>query len=331
MGASAGMEPGFWNDRCVLVTGASGFLGAHLTRRLLTEGAEVAILVRDEFGPRLATLLSEGPLQPAVIQGDLSDGARLRKEMKEFGPQIVFHLAAAGVNPAADPTAIVQTNVVGTVNVLQACRELGLERFVYAGSCAEYGSGRELSEEVVPAPTSMYGASKSAGALMVRTYAQLYGLPFVHLRPFMLYGPFERRGRLVPNAILTTLAGQPIRMTAGEQERDFVYIDDAVQGFLAAAASSNKECLGQPINLSSGEGHRIRDVVMQVLGIMGSQTEPLFGALPYREGEMWYQSGSNLRASEWLGWTPRTSLSEGLARTVKWVCENSPLASTLEN
>lgn len=312
----------------VFVTGASGFLGAHVVRRLIAEGMEVAILVRDPDRVLRLQALQTG--MPVVVVGDLLDQERLQAAITGWQPQVVYHLAAAGVNPAAStPAEVVQSNVLGTLNLLEACRGLAVSRFVYAGSCAEYGSGHDLSEDRRPAPTNVYGASKAAAGLLVQTYGRMYGLPTVWLRPFMIYGPLERRGRLVTHTILTALSGEDIRMTGGEQERDFVYIDDVVDGFIRAADDAYPAAVGETINLSSGEGVPIREVVALILEIMGHPVKAVLGALPYREGEMWQQSGDNTRARRLLDWSPRVSLREGLERTIAWCRQNRELAERL--
>lgn len=310
------------------MTGASGFLGAHVVRRLIAEGMEVAILVRDPDRVLRLQALQTG--MPVVVVGDLLDQERLQAAIARWQPQVIYHLAAAGVNPAASTsTEVVQSNVLGTLNLLEACRGLAVSRFVYAGSCAEYGSGHDLSEDRRPAPTNVYGASKAAAGLLVQTYGRMYGLPTVWLRPFMIYGPLERRGRLVTHTILTALSGEDIRMTGGEQERDFVYIDDVVDGFIRAADDAYPAAVGETINLSSGKGVPIRDVVALILEIMGHPVKAVLGALPYREGEMWLQSGDNRRARRLLDWSPRVSLREGLERTIAWCRQNRELAERL--
>ncbi len=334
MAIKSGRTADSLRGRRVLVTGATGFLGANLLLRLLASGAEVTLLARTpqasaRLDGLLRTLARGGYPRPTIIPGDLLDSSVVHAAVGSR-PQVVFHLAAAGVNPAAETRAVLQTNILGTWNLLEACKRLDLQRFVYSGSCSEYGSGRDLSEEMLPAPTTAYGASKASAGILVRTYAQTFGLPAVHLRPFMAYGPLERRGRLVPNTILSGLAGCEIRMTAGEQERDFVYVDDVVEGFLLAAVCPAEDCVGQVINLSSGQGTKIREVVSLILEIISCPVRPQFGALPYREGETWQQSGANRRARELLGWSPRTSLPEGLERTVNWIMENRELAQSLE-
>ncbi len=310
------------------MTGASGFLGAHLVRRLIAQGMDVAVLVRDP-GRALRLQALQVPIH-TVLVGDLLDRERLQAAIAGWQPEVVYHLAAAGVNPAASThLEMVQSNVVGTLNLLEACRGLAISRFVYAGSCAEYGSGRDLSEDRPPAPTNVYAASKAAAGLLVQTYGRTYGLPTVWLRPFMIYGPLERRGRLVVNTILTALSGEDVRMTGGEQERDFVYIDDVVEGFIRAADEAYPDAVGQTINLASGKGLPIREVVRLILEIMGHPVKAVLGAVPYREGEMWLQSGDNRRARRLLDWAPRVSLREGLERTIAWCRQNRELAERL--
>lgn len=288
----------------------------------------MAILVRDP--QRMLRLQALHMPLSNVWVGDVLDKERVQAALAEWQPEVVYHLAAAGVNPAAStPAEVVRSNVLGTLNLLEACRGLAIRRFVYAGSCAEYGSGRDLSEDRLPAPTNVYGASKAAAGLLVQTYGRTYGLPAVWLRPFMIYGPLERRSRLVINTILTALSGEDVRMTGGEQERDFVYVEDVVEGFVRAADDAYPAAVGETINLSSGRGVSIREVVALILEIMGHPVKAVLGALPYREGEMWQQSGDNTRARRLLDWAPRVGLREGLERTIVWCRQNRELAERL--
>lgn len=319
----------------VFITGASGFVGAHLVRRLLTQGSQVVALLRaPDRSVRFGALVEQLPTAHrsllTILAGDLLDRERLQAVVAEWQPEVVYHLAATGVNPAAStPAEVVQGNVVGTLNLLEVCRDSALRRFVYAGSCAEYGSGRDLNEAMLPAPTNVYGASKAAAGLLVQTYRRTYGLPAVWLRPFMIYGPLERRGRLVINTILTALSGEDMRMTGGEQERDFIYVDDVVEGFIRAADDAYSAAIGETINLCSGVGLPIREVVTLILELMGNPVKAVLGAIPYREGEMWLQSGDNTRARRLLDWSPRVGLREGLERTIAWCREHRELAEML--
>ena len=304
----------WWKGRRILVTGGTGFLGSHLVGSLKALGAELYLCVRKQ-----ADTFPMDPLRAdfCLLPGDLCDFHWVKEAVREARPEVVFHLAAAGVNPgAAAPHTVVETNVMATLNLLEAVRDRDLARFVYVGSGFEYGGGVKLREDQALAPTGVYAASKAAGGLLCQAYHRAHGLPAVMLRPFTPYGPGERRDRLIPHVILCALQSRDIPMTGGEQERDFVYVDDVIQGLLLAVSVPG--AVGATINLCSGVGTPIRQAVEQILSLMDHPVRPLLGAIPYRPGEMWKLSGDPTRAREILGWSPRVGLDTGLRRAIHW-------------
>ncbi|MDZ7318894.1 MAG: NAD(P)-dependent oxidoreductase [candidate division KSB1 bacterium] len=309
---------GWENNTRVLVTGASGFLGAHLVRRLLKECTKVFVILRS--GTTLFRLESvKHRLQ--IRFGDLCDVSSVLKIVRESRPEIVFHLAATGVNPRERiPRSVLETNVLGTMNLLEACRGQELHRIVHVGSCFEYGNGLDFREDQNPNPHDIYAVSKVMAWLLARMYAQHYGLPVVMLRPFTAYGPWERMDRLIPTTILHALQGRILQVTAGEQERDWVYVEDLIDGFILAASKVN--VIGETINLCSGRGTPVRDVVRRALALMGDPIEVSWGAIPYREDELWRNSGNPVKAKRILGWMANTSLDVGLQRTIAWHRDN---------
>ncbi len=234
-----------------------------------------------------------------------------------LGPlDTIIHLAAAGVVEKVDGVSeLVSTNVDGTMAVLLAAQRFGA-RLIYCGSCFEYGSGAAWSEDALPAPTSEYGASKAAGWLIAQAFAHRTGLEVVSLRPFTMYGPMEPPGRLVPSVVRHALAGRPIDLTPGDQVRDFVYVADVADAFIAA--STTDAAVGGTFNVCSGSAVTVRDVVQRILRSTGSTAPARFGALSYRPSERRVLSGDTSRAERILGWRARVSLDEGLARTIDW-------------
>lgn len=310
----------------VLLTGATGFLGAHLARRLVAEGCWVGALLRlGSNTARLANVLDR--LHP--LSGDLLAPDTLAEAMRVSAPRYVFHLAAHGVDrPLASATDSVQTNVQGTVNLLDACRAADLARFVYVGTCYEYGDGSAPCREDQPvAPANYYAASKAAGWLLCGVYHRVHGLPVATVRPFQAYGPYQGCRLLLPYAITTALRGEDLRLTPGEQVRDFVHVDDVVDGVLTAATTP--AAVGQTINLGSGEGTTVRRAVEMALDVLGWPVPAHFGALEYRPGEVWDLRADPRRARELLGWQPRTGLADGLRQTVGWYRAHLELALRL--
>jgi nucleoside-diphosphate-sugar epimerase len=306
--------------RSALVTGAAGFIGAQLTRRLLDVGFRVAALVRPT-----SDLWRMKPYMGSVdlVLGELGsrDSEWLGQAM--VGTDFVFHLAARGVNPGEqDEEDLVRSNVLGTLQVLKQAHLAHVGRVVYCGSCLEYGPGIRHKEDGPIVPVSSYSVSKSAAWLFAQTFSKKTGLPVVGLRPFHVYGPLEDSARLIPYAVERALGDGDLHLTGGEQSRDFVFVADVVEAFLAAAVG--KVASGDVFNVCSGEAVRIREVVAAVLRLTRSRASPKWGSLPYREGEIRELSGDPGRARRALAWRATTPLDEGLRRTIDWVRSASP-------
>jgi nucleoside-diphosphate-sugar epimerase len=304
--------------RSVLVTGAAGFIGSHLTRRLSALQCRVTALVRPSSDlVRIEDILD----QIQIAKCDLSCADVDDLVGKCSHPQIVFHLAAEGVNQSRqDVLAIAQANVIGTLALLQMARACDVERFVFSGSCFEYSPGDGLTEDLVPDPVSEYGASKAAAAAFVSAFYNSYKLPTVSLRLFTAYGPYEAPYRLIPGAILNALAGENMALTSGEQTRDFVYIDDVIDAMLKAAVSPL--AVGQTINICSGAATSVKQLVTMIFDSTTTAARPLFGAIPQRNNEMRTLSGNPNKARDVLGWAASTSLADGIANTAEWFREN---------
>ncbi|MBE2234076.1 MAG: NAD-dependent epimerase/dehydratase family protein [Anaerolinea sp.] len=305
--------------RSVLVTGATGFIGSHLTRRLLDTGCDVWILNRKGSDSwRIADILHK----LNIVNGEL--GTITAEEILEILPsgiRYVFHLAAAGVNQSQAFDALaMQTNIMGTANLLQWARQILPERFLYCGSCFEYGPGESLHEDLLPAPNSDYGASKAAAWMLVQACFRRYRLPVVSLRPFTVFGPFEGTHRLIPYVISKTLQEDSIALTGGIQTRDFIFIEDVIDAFLQAAVC--KDAIGQTFNICTGQATQIRSVVNMIVELIGGNAQPQFGLIPYRDDELWVHSGSPSAAHDVLGWKAKHSLRQGLENTIGWFLAN---------
>lgn len=297
----------------MLVTGAAGFLGSHLVPRLIGAGADVCALdqPRAQHWPELERLGVA-----TAVRADVRALAQPAHDAVLAGISSIIHLAAVGVVPEQiDIRDVVHGNVDGTLAVLMAAQRLGA-RVIYCGSCFEYGAGAGWTEDALPAPATEYGAAKAAGWLLAHAFARRTGLEVVSLRPFTMYGPGEPPSRLVPSVVRRALAGGAIDLTPGDQARDFVYVEDAADAFVAAATSH--EAVGGTFNVCTGEPITVRDLVRQVLAATGSASVARFGALPYRPTEALMLSGDPSRTARVLGWRARVSLEEGLGRTIAW-------------
>ena len=296
------------------MTGAAGFIGQHLLRRLVAEGAQVyASVAPDENPERVARM----PKQVHRLTFDLRDEGAVQRAVAETTPRVVFHLAAVGAtNPGVDPHLALAVNVGGVLHLLEALREhisggADVQRVVLTGTCYEYGS-REAVEGLDP--FNAYAASKVGAWALGRTYWRAYGMPIVTVRPFQTYGPGQPEHTLVPAAIRAAAEGHDFPMTPGEQKRDFIYVDDVVNGLLATASAPGIE--GQSLDLGTGQAHTLREVVEQIWAMTGARGQILAGALSYRPNDIMYLAADADRTARLTGWRAKVELKEGLRHTI---------------
>ena len=317
----------FYQGHDVLVTGANGFLGAHLVRRLADLGARCTGLHRPTSN---LLRLAEFSSRIALHAVDLRDAEGLRNRVRAHPPKVVFHVAAQGVDPGKrDLETMFQSNVLGLVNLLEALEGVPLDAFVNTGTCSEYGPRGDgpRPESEAPDPVSAYGVSKAAAVMLGVVLARTRRRPIVTLRPFTTFGPYERSDRLVGYVTTCVIKGEEIRMTGGVQARDFIYIDDVVEAYLRAGIPPVAS--GEIINVGSGQVVTIKALVEKVREIAGSTVPVRVGALPYRDDEIWHLCADIRRARERLAWSPQVSLDEGLRRTLDWYRRSLALAESL--
>ncbi len=293
-----------FSGRRVLITGGAGFIGRRLAAALAQSGAEVSIV--DTVAPDSAFLLG---LVPAIQfhSLDIRDEDAVRGIFVNCQPEYVFHLAAAGVTQPFLPLELaLAVNLHGAINVFRASFEsqslaqYKVVRLVHTGTPYERGGeGQEIG------PINPYAASKAAAYAVARMYQRTEGWPIVTVRPFQVYGPGQPEPALIPSAISAVRAGESFRMTRGEQRRDFVYVDDLVRGYLLAALKGTD---GHSYDLGWGTSHSLKSVIRQLFNIMKAQQEPLFGALPYRPGELWNLQADIGAATRELDWSPQVRL-----------------------
>lgn len=299
----------------VLVTGGTGFLGSHLVRELLDRGAAVHVLSRRPSQPsRIDDIRS----RVRLIQGDIRIRRDVRHAVEASEPQTIFHLAAYGVDPRMrDPATIIKTNVLGMSHLLEASVDVPYERLVNTGTCFEYGQHKsKIAETVALEPLNVYAASKLAAGHLCDLHRRSQGKPIVTIRPFTFFGPHESRHRLIPSVIVSVLEGRAIRITSGLQTRDYTYVADMVDAFLRAALA--RPAVGEYINVGSGEDLPVRDIVKRIRDLMRSDVPIEVGAVQTRKDETWRLCCDNAKAHTLLGWQPRLTFDEGLARTIEW-------------
>lgn len=299
----------------ILITGATGMVGSGLARRLMSDGHEVTALIRSGAS---RIRLQDVEQSIRVVSGDIRDAEAVRAAVQGCDPDAVFHLASTPLNPpTTDHRTHLDTIVGGTFNLLEALKDRPHVRCVVTGTLSCYGSGAGLREDAPLQPGTMLGAAKASASLFLQAYARLYRMQLVELRLCMPYGCWEHPQRLLPHVILSALEGRDIRMTEGRQQRDVVYLDDVLEALWLAA--TRPVAPGAVFNIGSGVGVPVRSLVEQVLRLMGNPVRPLFGAIPTRPDEIMEMSADIGAARAGLGWSPRTSLDDGLRRYITWV------------
>ena len=304
-----------WKNKKILVTGASGFIGSHLTRRLVKEGADVTILVLyDDITNNVRISDVWGKLK--TVEGDIRNLDSL-KQLKEHDFDVVFHLAAYNhvgssfihINESFD------VNGKGTANLLESTN---FKRFVYMSSSEIYGYQEEVpfKENFNPRPLSPYGIGKYSGELYCRMKMYVKNMPITIVRSFNNFGPYQSQRAVIPELIIKCLKGEPIETTEGKQTREFNLVTNIVDGLLLAA--EKEEAIGEIINLGSGKDISIADLAKKIHELTGSKSRLKIGSLKYRPTEIWKMYCDSSKAKKMLGWEPKVSFDEGLKITVTW-------------
>jgi nucleoside-diphosphate-sugar epimerase len=298
--------------RTVLLTGASGFIGAHVARRLLDEGCEVAALVRPGGVPwRIADIVAS----LRVVRGDLMAPDDLKRTIAALRPEVCVHLAWC-----AEPGAYLHSpdNVrflTASLEMATALADAGCRRFVGIGTCLEYdASAGTLSESSALGPASLYAASKAGLGLMLEQVGRLMGMRVAWVRLFHLYGPYEDQRRLVPSVINALTRGEQAQVTEGRQVRDFLHVEDVASAIWAVAASD----LTGAVNVGSGHGIAVRDLVARIGALMGRSDRIAFGARPQPSSESMAICADIHRLLANAAWRPRYDLDQGLRQTIAW-------------
>jgi len=303
----------------VLITGAAGFIGSQVARKVLQEGHTVIAALRPgESAERLTDCLDAG----AQIRCDLGDTEAVRRLIAHTQPEIALHLAWY-VEPGKFWEAGENLDCVRiSLNLVRALAEAGCSRFVGAGTCAEYDwDFGLLTEDVTPLrPRSLYGISKNATRELLQAFCAKAGMSFAWTRFFLLYGPGEARERLVPYVVLTLLEGGVAKCTQGEQARDFLHVEDAASAMWSVAKSD----WSGAVNIGSGQAIKVRTLLLTVARLLGRESQLALGALTSDAQEPPLLLADVQRLARVVGWKPALTLEEGLTRTCEWWRAKNP-------
>ena len=308
----------------VLVTGASGFIGSHLTEQLVARGAKVRAFVRYNSRADVGMLRQIQPevfSEVEVVAGDIRDSHAIYQAVE--GTDLVFHLGALISIPYSyrHPREVVETNVTGTLNVLMACLDLEIPRMIHTSTSEVYGTALRvpIDEEHPLQGQSPYSASKIGADKLAESFYSAYELPVVTVRPFNTYGPRQSARAVIPTIITQALTQDVIRLGSLETKRDFTFVLDTVSGFIKAAEADNAE--GQTLNLGTGTEVTIGELAEKIIRRVGRTVQIEQDAQRLRPGksEVMRLLSNNRLAREKLNWQPEYSLDDGLSMTVEWI------------
>ena len=307
----------------ILVTGGAGFIGSHLVEKLLAAGYDVAILddFNDFYDPQIKHAnIAAVAKDVAVHYVDLRDNAAVRNLFHREKFQTIAHLAArAGVRPSIQhPQLYYDTNVSGTLHLLDAARVTGLERFIFASSSSVYGISKTVpfsEDQHLSQTISPYAATKIAGEFLCSTFSHLYQMRVIALRYFTVYGPRQRPDLAIHQFTRRIYAGQPIdQFGNGRTRRDYTYIDDLIEGTMAALKYDGP--LFDIFNLGESETTQLKDLIAAIENALGKKAK--INRLPEQPGDMPLTCADISKARKLLGYNPTTRLRDGLPRFIDW-------------
>ncbi len=301
----------------LLITGASGFVGAKTLELALAAGHEVAGTVRPQSpARRLAKFAGRYEHLPL----ELSDRPALTAALAAFRPEAIIHLAWAGVaNKARFDLTQITENIDAACALVEAGAAADCSAFIGTGSQGEYGAGTAMLEDSLPEPTTLYGAAKVSTLYLTRQLAAQAGMRHAWLRLFSTYGPDDNEGWLIPMLISQMLRGERPQTTLGTQYWDWLHVDDVARGVLAAATTPTAQGV---FNLGSGEAVQVRHAVETIRDLAAPAMELIFGEIPFRPDQVMHMQANIDRLKAATTWAPQVPFAKGIAGTVDWYREH---------
>jgi len=299
-----------------LITGGTGFIGSNIARKLINNGENVFLLVRKGYKDWRIKDIKE---KLVIYRADILDRKKLVTTLRKIKPDAVFHLATYGAySRQNDEKKILQANIFGTKNIVDACLDLNLKFFVNTGSSSEYGFKNKRTKETdFLEPNSCYAVSKAAGTQYCSYAAKRYNAPIMTFRLYSVYGPYEEPSRLIPTLIRSALKGHKVKLVSPTIARDFIYIDDLIDAYLCL--KNKKINYGEIFNIGSGVQSTLHDVVDIVEKITGKKIMVEWNAMSPRLWDTNIWVSDITKAKEILHWRPKHDLSKGILKFTKWL------------
>ena len=305
----------------VLITGGAGFIGSNFVRKFLELDYEVYIIEKKESN---LWRLEDIKNKIKINYINLEDFSRLKSFIIKTKPKIILHFATYGAYQSwqQDTKLTINTNLLGTVNLVNACSKINFDCFINTGSSSEYGiKDKPMKENDLLEPVSLYGITKSATTMYCQHVAKKYNLPIVTFRPFGVYGYFEAKKRLIPTIIKSCLKNEEFSLSSPNSVRDFVFIEDMMDAYLKAI-NNIQSIKGEILNLGTGKQTRINEAVDLIREITNSNTKPQYGQERIAQYEPKNWVADILKIKRLLNWQPKYSLKEGLKKDVEWFKKN---------
>lgn len=306
-------------NKICLLTGANGFVGANLTRRLLKEGFDVHIMLRNSSSIwRINDIKNR--LKIHIV--DITRKRDLKDLFNKIKPLYIFHLAAYGSYPhQAELSKMIDTNIKGLENIIEISKNIDYKSLIVAGSSSEYGYKRiPMGEKDLLEPASFYAATKASATLLAQVFAKTNNKPITILRLFSVYGPYEEPTRLIPVVISSALSDKKIYLTPGKIRRDFIFVNDVIDAFMQAIKASLKP--GEIINIGTGKQYSNDEIVNAINNILKKKLIVIKGGYEPRKWDTDYWVADNKKAERLLKWYPKHSLNKGLKKTIEWFKKN---------
>lgn len=304
------------NPKKILITGANSFVGANLTKKLISKGFDVNALIRKTSNKwRL-----KGISNLKEYEVDLRERKKLFEVVNQINPDIIFHLATQGIYGGlhSNNKLLIETNFLGTINLIDACNSIDYSCFVNTGSSSEYGlKNKPMKENDICSPINMYGITKNASTQYGQLIAKKENKPIISLRLFSPFGPLDDGRRLISTATIKALQNQDIRLTNPKIARDYIFIDDVVDLYLKSIDKSG-EFKGEVFNVGSGIQTRIYDVIENIMQITKSKSQIQWRDYKPRDydSEIWVADMK--KTKKYFNWKPKYNLNQGLEKTIDW-------------
>lgn len=314
-----------FENKTFLITGGYGFIGSHLVRRLLKLQAKIVLFIRASSSSwRLNDILKN----IVSYEVDIRDKKQVQDAIKKISPDYIFHLAAYGVNSAdSDYMHAIETNIIGTCNIIQAAKFVNCKKVINMGSSSEYGNKLEpIHENMLLTPVDIYGSTKAASTILAHQIASENNINLITLRPFGIFGEAEEPHKLFSYIILQVLQNKDVNLTLCNQLRDYCYIENIIDACILAVENTNVQ--NEIFNIGSGNIYPLKYYVELLFKHLNTNSTPNYGAFSTRTNERWIPEANIQKIKSSLSWEPKINIEDGIIKTITWYKNNKHIYLT---